>query len=100
MRHRRSAGVPWRLPGTPDGIDPVRPRVAYDHARRRPKTRILGVTACDEATAFRDDGRVVAIVAHSSSHAPTQPVRLDELPRMACRPCALGGLIHEYRQVA
>ncbi len=57
-----------------------KPRAAYDHARRRPKTRILGVTACDEATAFRDDGRVVAIVAHSSSHAPHPAGGLDELP--------------------
>ena len=67
-------GVPLVFRGDcqepPMGSIQSKPRVAYDHARRRPKTRILGVTACDEATAFRDDGRVVAIVAHSSSHAP------------------------------
>jgi hypothetical protein len=58
VRHRRSVRVPWRLP------DPRWDRSSPNGATRTimpgdvPRSGSVGVTACDKATAFRDDGRV------------------------------------------
>ena len=79
MRHRRSAGVPWRLPGYPRWHSYRVQTGSRTIMPRRPKTRIRGSHRVRRGHRLRGMTDEWWLSWPIPEPCPTQPVRLDEL---------------------